>query len=184
MRKILLTSAGFENIRIKEAFLQLAEKEPSKIKALWIPVAAVSEEAKTRLPKCWGDLINAGIPAENISIYDCDREMPYEELKEFDVVYFCGGSPKHLVKKIHESKFDRPLCRFIENGGIYVGVSAGSMVAAENLADGLGFVNCVLAVHQEEGTPKGKINLADCPKLALTNQQAILIVDDRCEVIE
>ena len=35
MKKCLLTSAGFENLAVKEAFLELVGKEPSQIKALW-----------------------------------------------------------------------------------------------------------------------------------------------------
>ena len=45
MKKCLLTSAGFENLAVKEAFLDLVGKEPSQIKALWVPTAAVDEEA-------------------------------------------------------------------------------------------------------------------------------------------
>lgn len=40
MKKCLLTSAGFENLAVKEAFLELVGKEPSQIKALWVPTAA------------------------------------------------------------------------------------------------------------------------------------------------
>ena len=68
MKKCLLTSAGFENLAVKEAFLELVGKEPSQIKALWVPTAA-GEEARDVLAKCMEDLFNAGIRAENIMVY-------------------------------------------------------------------------------------------------------------------
>lgn len=52
MKKCLLTSAGFENLAVKEAFLELVGKEPSQIKALWVPTAA-GEEARAVLAKAW-----------------------------------------------------------------------------------------------------------------------------------
>ena len=67
MKKCLLTSAGFENLAVKEAFLELVGKEPSQIKALWVPTAA-GEEARAVLAKGMEDLFNAGIRAENIMV--------------------------------------------------------------------------------------------------------------------
>lgn len=69
MKKCLLTSAGFENLAVKEAFLELVGKEPSQIKALWVPTAAVDEEAHAVLAKCMEDLFSTGIRAENIMVY-------------------------------------------------------------------------------------------------------------------
>ena len=69
MKKCLLTSAGFENLAVKEAFLELVGKEPSQIKALWVPTAAVDEEAHAVLAKSMEDLFNTGIRAENIMVY-------------------------------------------------------------------------------------------------------------------
>ena len=54
---------------VKEAFLELVGKEPSQIKALWVPTAAVDEEAHAVLAKCMEDLFNTGIRAENIMVY-------------------------------------------------------------------------------------------------------------------
>lgn len=41
MKKIILTSAGFENNEIEKKFLGMINKAPSEIKALWIPTAAI-----------------------------------------------------------------------------------------------------------------------------------------------
>jgi peptidase E len=67
MRKILLTSSGFENQRIMALFRGLLDREPGETKALFIPTAAIDAGAIAVLPKCMNDLLNAGIPPENIT---------------------------------------------------------------------------------------------------------------------
>ena len=52
MKKILLTSAGFENKNIQNKFMELVEKEPKKIKALFITTAAIEPDSIMLLPKC------------------------------------------------------------------------------------------------------------------------------------
>lgn len=49
---VLLTSAGLETEEIKEAFVDMADKEMSLVKALFIPTAAIDAGAIEVLPKC------------------------------------------------------------------------------------------------------------------------------------
>ena len=90
MKKILLTSAGFENPNIQRCFLELLGKPPAEARALFIPTAAIDEDAKAVLPKCRGDLLGAGILPEHITDFDLDRPMDPDELSAYDAVYFCG----------------------------------------------------------------------------------------------
>jgi len=184
MRKILLTSAGFENKRLLETFKGFFQKESSKIKALFIPTAAINVGAIAVLPKCMTDLLSAGIEEKNITVFDLHRSMSNEELNEYDVVYFTGGSPEYLLDRINATGFDAPLRQFVENGGIYVGVSAGSWIATNNLPNNLGYANCTLGVHQETGTKSGAIDLSNNPKIDLTDSSMILITGDEYCIYE
>lgn len=163
MRKILLTSAGFENKKIEQKFLAMIDKPASQIRVIWIPTAAINEEAKAVLPKCMDDLLNAGIPAENIKTYDLDYIMNYEEMTTYDAVYVCGGSSRHLLDKMYEADFVAILKKFIDQGGVYVGVSAGSCVCVKGFDDTLGFLPCTLSVHCLEGSVPGDIDLKRTP---------------------
>lgn len=183
MRKILLTSAGFENKKIEEVFIGLVGKASKDIKAIFVPTAAIFPDAKAVLPKCKLDLLNAGILEQNITIYDLDRQVTYDEISDFDAIYFCGGSTKHLRDKINEMNFLETLKEFIDKGRVYIGVSAGSCVlsASEN---GLGLINCTISVHNEKGSDSGPLDTTNCPHVNLTNNQAILIVGYKAEIIE
>lgn len=184
MRKILLTSAGFENSKIERIFLDLVGKSPEQIKALFIPTAAINADAIAVLPKCIGDLLNAGVLPHNIVVFDLHCGLTYEELCKYDAIYFCGGNPSYLLDRINDTQFSIPLKQFVDNGGVYVGVSAGSMIATKNLPDNLGFINCTLGVHVPHGSRAGTIDTALCPHIDLTNNQAILIRDNDCRIVE
>jgi peptidase E len=184
MRKILLTSSGFETRRILEIFCGLFDKDLAEIKALFIPAAANNPDAVAVLPKCMNDLLKAGILSENIDVFDLHRNMEIGELSNYDVVYFTGGSSKYLLERINETGFNRTLDGYIGSGGVYVGVSAGSIVAANNLPDGLKYINCTLSVHTSSGTKSGIIDTADNPHIDLTDGNVILILDGVCEVME
>lgn len=89
--RVLLTSAGLETEEIKDFFVKLTDKDMSLVRALFIPVAAIDEDAVAVLPKCMNDLLKCGILNENITVYDLHRGMEIGELMGYDVVYLCGG---------------------------------------------------------------------------------------------
>lgn len=184
MRKLLLTSAGFENKEIERKFLELVEVPKEKIRALFIPTAAISEDAKAMVKECKKDLLHAGVLEQHIVTYDLDEEISYEEIRDFHAIYFCGGSSQHLLNKVNETKFNLVLNQFLDNGGVYIGVSAGSIIAARNLENNLGYINCKLNVHKAIGTAWGKLNTDNCPNVSLTDSQAILVLGGDISIIE
>ena len=142
--KLLLTSAGFNNKKIEEKFLEIVEVPKEKIKTLFIPTAAISEDARAMVKECKKDLLDAGVLEQHIITYNLDREYTYEEMCNFNAIYFCGGNTQYLLDKVNDTKFNLILSQFLENGGVYIGVSAGSIIAASNLKNNLGYINCYL----------------------------------------
>ncbi len=175
-----MTSAGFESPAVMEKFLELLGKAPKEAKALFIPTAAIDDGAKAVLPKCWGDLINAGVPEPNITVYDLDRPMTAEELKGFDAVYVCGGTTEYLLERVLAAGFDKTLREGLENGPVYVGVSAGSIVCAQNLPGNLGYLPRRLEVHCETGSPAGALPEGT---VYLTNAQAVCAAGGKTEIL-
>lgn len=184
MPKILLTSAGFQNKRIEEKFLELVGIPSGKIKALFIPTAAITEEQKLFVPKCKNDLLNAGVLEQNIFSYDLDRKMSPDEICGFHAIYVCGGTTQYLLDKMNEVEFQTRLKAFFDHGGVYIGVSAGSIVMAENYTKSLGYIHCTLHVHVHHGAPCGRVETSHCPDVQLTDNQAILIADQDISIIE
>ena len=183
MKKILLTSSGFDSNNVLGLFKSLFDKEMSSVKSLFIPTAANSPEAIAVLPECMNDLLKADIISKNICVFDLHCNMEYNELCQYDVVYFTGGDTQYLLDRINNTGFNESLNNFVENGGVYVGVSAGSMVATNNLTNNLGFINCTLSVHTEVASVVGTIDVSDNPHIDLKDGGAILILDNKYEIV-
>ena len=183
MKKILLTSAGFDNKNIEKVFVENVGKPTGTVKVLFIPTAANDDESKEMVPLCHEEIVNAGVLADNIVTYDLDRQMDIGELGDYDAVYFCGGCEKHLMNKINEAGFGEVLMKAVENGLFFIGVSAGSMIASSSVENNLGVISNPLEPHCEEDiTPCGKLP-ENNQQINLSDNQAVWIYGDNDAVI-
>lgn len=203
MCKILLTSAGFKNPIVGNEFLNLVNKTPSTIKILFIPTASRTEEELYYVEKSKEELLSIGIEEENIITFNLDYTLSEEELNRFDVIYVCGGNTFYLLHRVRETKFDKVIMDFTSSGKVYVGVSAGSVLAGpninvRNLYDddndleikdfrGLNITNITVIPHYTEEA-KEKIQQikedTECEVITLTDSQALLIIDSDIKIIE
>ena len=193
---VLLTSAGwFKDIdggvkeNIRRRFLNMLGKPASEAKVLFIPTAATDDEAKKMVGKCRDELLNAGIIPENITVYDIDGSLTADEAMVYDVIYFTGGDTGHLLRRIKDTGFDATIKKMVYANKVYVGASAGSIIATPNIRDpfdeatsGLALVHVYLSVHQPEGVPvRTDFPL---PHIPLTDNQALAVNWDGYEVVE
>ncbi|MCH5211700.1 MAG: Type 1 glutamine amidotransferase-like domain-containing protein [Oscillospiraceae bacterium] len=173
--RVLLTSAGLETKEIQEYFMDTINKDMSLVKALFIPTAAVNAAAIEVLPKCMNDLLKCGIEDKNIKVYDLHTGMTTEDIGQYDVVYLCGGDTYYLLERINETGFNKTLMEYIQTDGFVVGVSAGSLIFANNIPDNLGLIDTKLDVHLAEGEKRGKVAYPLKDNIRLTNTCALAI---------
>ncbi len=102
------------------------------------------------LSKCADDLLNYGILKENITVYNMHEKI--DNINEYDAIYVCGGSTRYLLKRMNKINFKYTLYNFIENGGIYIGASAGTVAASVTYENGLTVENSyeVMAAHLKQ----------------------------------
>lgn len=173
--RVLLTSAGLQTDEIRTCFSEMLGKDASTVKALFIPTAAVHSDAIAVLPKCMNDLLKCGIPDRNIRVFDLHTGMTPEALQKFDVVYLCGGDTAYLLERINAVGFDKSLMAYIQGDGMVIGVSAGSIIFANNLTDNLGLIHTRLEVHCPAGEKSGRVSFPLKDRLKLTNTSALVI---------
>ncbi len=82
-----------------EAYRRGSEDEQAK--ALFIPTAAIDADAIVVFPKSMNDLLKAGIPKQNVRVFDLHQNMPVDELKAYDVVCLTGGRTSCLPERIN-----------------------------------------------------------------------------------
>ena len=202
MRNLFLTSSGL-NEKTAALFWECIGKEPVNTKAILVPSAAVGNDgAREGILVCIERLANMGIPLHNILLYDLayllsdgykrtyssyidDIPVPFrlmtaQELTQYDMIVFCGGNARTLLSEINRTGFAKPLKQAVENGLVYLGISAGSMVAAGNFSDGLGYLANPLIPHAEKESPCGEIPKNDWIELA--DGQMVWIKGERQEI--
>ncbi len=57
----------------------------------------------------------------------------YKALKQYDAVYIGGGNTFYLLKTIRDSGFDKLLLRYLKDGGVYYGGSAGAIITGKDI---------------------------------------------------
>lgn len=128
--KLLLTSTGLTHPEVVGEFLKLIERPVGDVAVGFVPVAARTESEIKYIQAAKQELIDLGtkkIIDINFSAGDEDK------LKQCDVMYVCGGNTFHLLNEIRNKSFDDVITEFIQDGKLYVGVSAGTIVVTPSI---------------------------------------------------
>lgn len=136
MKKILLTSNGLSTSEIKEAFHEMTGNDMKNIRVLFIPTASRTEEELVYVRKTYEELLTAGIMPEHITAFDIDKCLEDRECYDpyaFECFVVCGGNTYYLLSKLKESGFLDKISKAVEKGVLYVGVSAGSVIASPSI---------------------------------------------------
>ncbi len=199
MKKLLLTSNGFVNPKIGQEFLVMVGKNPVGIKILFVTTASRLEEEKFYVRESEKELIDLGIPKENISWVESLENV---EVGNYDTVYVCGGNTFYLMHEMRRTGFSKKIIEFVSSGKVYVGVSAGSVVMGPTilhvrnfdkndigLKDMAGFnmTDKIILPHyknEEEEKVKEFEKENNSGVLRLSDEQALEVLDGISKIIE
>ena len=202
--KLLLTSAGLTTTKIKQDFLSLLPKPASECLALVISLA-VSDEEKYYVDLNRKQLIDAGL--RNCLDFDLNQKTFNPKLlEEVEVVFVCGGNTFEILNRMRETGLTEALLKPVRNEQlVYVGVSAGSIIAGPSIAiagwgstadsndiklqnlQGLNFTDTAINPHFEEMLrPEVEQfkNFVNYPVQELTNDMALLVNSDKITIIK
>ena len=200
--KLFLTSAGLPP-ETTPYFLELLEKDPKGIKLCFIPTASDLEEDKNYVEKDRKRLFELGFDIMEVDIKKEDENSLKEKFKDVEIVYVEGGNTFYLLKYIRESGFLNALKPFLEKGGIYVGVSAGSYISCPTIeaanwkyADrnivglkdltALNLVPFLIIAHFEEkyrSIIEKAASQTKYPIIAINDEQAVLVKDNDTKIV-
>lgn len=117
-----------------------------------------------------------------------------EDLEKFDVIHINGGNSLYLMQQMRQTGADKIVKGMVEKGKIYVGSSAGSIVAGPNISFfknienrnaapkltnfiGLSLVNFVIFPHWGSDSFR-EYHANGIKKSYVTDQNFILLADD------
>lgn len=133
--KLLLTSGGFTNKKITGALLGLTQKPFKNLKLIFIPTAAnIEKDGKEWLINDLYNCLKLGFAKIEITdIAAVSQEIWLPLLREADIIMIGGGNTFYLMEQLKKSGLDKLLPDLLKTR-VYVGISAGSMVAGKGLS--------------------------------------------------
>ena len=191
MKKIVLTSCGVIDEKLKNEFKGLFNKSMEDLKMLYIPLAADVEEGnKSWVNKEFETILNLGITKENILEYRMNYEL---DINDFDLIYMLGGNTYYLLSEIRKSGFDKKIEEALNRGVVYVGSSAGSIIMGNTIETsrdenkyiedltGLKYLNGIIIPHANKRKEyiDEQIKKYSDRIYAISDMQGIIIIDDK-----
>lgn len=199
---VLLTDAGFFDpfdmqqplSAIINRFAHMVKKPFCEARVLFIPTAACDDEARKIASILKSELLWLGFLPDNIVTYQLDGSMTEDMALTYDIMYFTCGWDGHLLKTIKQTKFERIIMSFIFANKVYVGMSAGSVIATPNImgcfddpnnpeTEALGLINAYIDCHCNL-KPDLKPKALPLPHIMLYTHQALAVNNLGFELIE
>lgn len=154
-------------------------------------------------------LINVGFDVTDYTIVGKTKEQLEHDLKEYACIYVSGGDTAYMLKQSQKSGFIQVIQDLVNNQGkIYIGTSAGSIIAGSKCPDyllskqdmldlenkdGYGLVNFTILPHWGSESFRKKyldtrLSIAykedQVPLLLLTDTQYVHVINDTFKIID
>lgn len=129
-KTLLLTSSGMD---MKEEIVKLLQKPAYDITVAFITTAAKAEEDVDFVKKDYRAMKDLGF---NIEEFDIEGKREFEVmnfLKIKDIIFVEGGNTFYLMNSMRKCNFERIIRRLLKEGIVYIGSSAGSVVAGKTI---------------------------------------------------
>lgn len=104
------------------------------LKVAYIITASKPEADRQYVINDRNALIESDFVVENVDIEGMNKFDLRDKLMTFDIIYVQGGNTYYLMAAMHRCQFSEVIREVLDNGAIYVGVSAGSIVAGPDIA--------------------------------------------------
>ncbi|MFO0703232.1 MAG: Type 1 glutamine amidotransferase-like domain-containing protein [Patescibacteria group bacterium] len=119
-----------------DVFINVANISPDKTKVLYIPTAG---DFVTPRPDLTDHDSYTCLIDRNFKVIPCeldkeDKKTIKEKIDKTKIIVMGGGNTYFLLHHINQSGFRDMINKFLENGGIYVGSSAGSCICSPDIS--------------------------------------------------
>ena len=201
---MILTSSLYESIELVKNFLN---KNTESKKILFIPTATNVDEYKKYIHLTQKAFEDFGYEVENFDVSIFSENTAKEKLSEAKIVFISGGNTFYLLQELKRKNLIPYLKERIENGLLYIGESAGSVIAAPDIEyasivddktlatelddyTGLNLVDFYIVPHfEEEPFVEGSRNMVELYKDKLdlkliNNKEAILVENNNFTIIK
>jgi len=129
MNQIVLISQGLSPILVKEALAKIFSNLKLK-KAVIITTASRDKEKNKWNIVTQNEFLDMGFESADFLDLETDQNI---DLSNYSVVYVAGGNTFKLMKYVGESNFKQEVVNLLNRGGVYIGSSAGAIIATPTI---------------------------------------------------
>lgn len=202
MKKMFLSSS------FKDSYSLLSDFAGESLKGkcvTFFPTASAVEEVTHYVEAAKEAFRQLGMQLETVQIDEQSAEKIAQMIKQNDVIYVSGGNTFYLLQELRKHRLDNVLKEEINNGKLYIGESAGSIIMAPSIEfislmddqkkapelssfQGFNEISCYPVPHMHNTylgeaaqliMEKYQQTLDLCP---LTDEQALLVTGEQAEV--
>jgi len=196
---IILTSTGLSAEPVRRVAVKYFDTLPFK------SVAIVTTAAEGKERNQYSKLAEAQFRELDFNIVDfIDIETNLQaDFSQYNVIYVCGGNTFKLMKFARQTTFDEDIKFLLEKGGVYIGVSAGSLIIGPSIKianevhpdknevgltnfSGFNIVDLIIFPHYSsnfEEEIKSFEERNDAKVERIDNSQAVIIEDEKKALI-
>jgi dipeptidase E len=146
---------------VKDLLPPLLPDKPSNLKLAFIPTAA---DLYTIKPWFYGDkaaLKLLGFKLKTVNLIDKSYRQLERELRDYDALFVSGGNTYYLLEQAQKSGFIEIVKERVRSGLVYIGSSAGSVLASPSIE------------HIEDLDDRSKAHLESFESLSLINHRIL-----------
>lgn len=198
--KLFLASESKNPESIKK-LKEFVGKDIRKLKIVYIPTASNGEYyGSWKGGQSIRTTMSLGAELKIVELEDSHYKDVISEIKGADIIWLAGGMSGYLLYWVRRTELDKALPEILDSGTIYVGSSAGSMIAAKtqysaewylgepepgaSLVPGLGLVDFEIYPHyEEEMLPDIKKNWKKGELYLLKNGEVITVDGNKVRVL-
>lgn len=202
-RKLFLTSEGLPP-ETAPHFAELLDRDPQDLKLAMIPTAGYPEIDPILLNETKEGLGKSGFQIEVIDLKVEDPKVIKSKLEKVDIINVGGGNTFFLLYWVRICGLDKYLGELLDQGKIYLGVSAGSILAGPNIAisgwrkdwdknvvhlkdlTGLNLVPFAISPHYTEADRsllKEKSKNVNYPIIAINDTQTVRVIGNDYKIV-
>jgi len=129
-KTILLTSSGMQ---MRAEIDKLLQKPAYDVTVAFIVTAAKPQEDIAYIQKDYAIMKEMGFNVQDIDIDGKTEDQVFQLLELKDIIFVAGGNAYYLLKAMRKCNFERIIRKLLKEGKVYLGESAGSIVAGRTI---------------------------------------------------
>ena len=129
--KLILSSCDFRNDMSKQTIIDNLNKPIDQCKLLFFPNEKATQEL-IHSDLYYLRMEEFGFKKNNVYVFDYYDSEKFIGLN-IDVVYISGGNTFKTMQRIKACGFDIEIIKYVKNGAIYIGGSAGAHIASKSI---------------------------------------------------